>query len=332
MTRDVYSESGEWGALLGDCLDRVGELPEGCADLVVMDPPYGTMKGITNMVAWGPGAMDWDDAIPPADLLAMVTYLLRNNGKAVIFSQEPYTSRLTLCQDAPGLPYSYRCAWKKNSPGVCLGAKKAPVSYFEDILLFSRLHPKHDFQGMDPSRPYFARLQEWLGLSLKQINALHGHRRLEHTFYHGSSQFQLCSRELYLELTALHGLRDWEGFTDWEDLNVQSRAYREELIRSMNEDFPSVFNLPEGSKSKSNIFEFPKDSGGFHPTQKPVALLEDLIQTFSRPGDLVVDFTAGSFSTGVAALRTGRRFVGVERDPGFFEKGVQRLQAAESPA
>jgi len=73
-------------------------------------------------------------------------------------------------------------------------------------------------------------------------------------------------------------------------------------------------------------FEFNR----FHPTQKPVALLEDLIQTFSRPGDLVVDFTAGSFSTGVAALRTGRRFVGVERDPGFFEIGVRRLQELEA--
>lgn len=330
MTQDTYSESGSWSALFGDCLERVGDLPEGCADLVVMDPPYGTMKGITNMAAWEPGAMDWDEAIPPADLLAMVSYLLRNNGKAVLFSQEPYTSRLTLCPDVPGLPYSYRSAWKKNSPGICLGAKKALVSYFEDILLFSRIHPKHDFQGMDPSRPYFAQLQEWLGLSIKQINARHGHRRLEHTFYHGSTQFQLCSEDLYRELAQVHGLESWPGFKPWEELNVQSRAYRDELIRSMNEDFPSVFNLPEGWKSKSNVFEYPKDPGGFHPTQKPVALLEDLIQTFSRPGDLVVDFTAGSFSTGVAAIRTGRRFVGVERDPGFFEIGVQRLQELEA--
>lgn len=330
MTRDIYSETGEWGALLGDCLDRVGELPEGCADLVVMDPPYGIMKGVTNMAAWEPGAMDWDDAIPPADLLAMTSYLLRNNGKAVIFSQEPYTSRLTVCRENPSLPYSYRCAWKKDKPGVCLGAKKAPVSYLEDILMFSKIHPKHDKERLDPSRAYFRQIVEYIGKSTKEIMAPFGHRRHDHTLRHSSEQFLLCSEALYLDLVSQYGLESMPGFTPWGELNIQSKAYRAELTRSMNEDFPSVFNLPEGAKSKSNVFEYPKDPGGFHPTQKPVALLEDLIQTFSRPGDLVVDFTAGSFSTGVAALRTGRRFVGVERDPGFFEIGVRRLQELEA--
>lgn len=92
-----------------------------------------------------------------------------------------------------------------------------------------------------------------------------------------------------------------------------------------------MFNLPEGKKSKSNIFEFAKDMDGHHPTQKPVALLVDLIETYSRPSDLVVDYTAGSFSTGVAAVRSGRRFVGVEQEERFFQVGVARLQAEGVP-
>jgi DNA modification methylase len=61
------------------------------------------------------------------------------------------------------------------------------------------------------------------------------------------------------------------------------------------------------------------------PDQKPVLLLEDLIKTFSNENDLVVDLTMGSGSTGVAALRTGRRFVGIEKDENYFNIAVRRL-------
>jgi len=328
---DTYHESGAWAALFGDCLDRSQLLPDGCADLVLIDPPYGTMAGITNMEAWADGSMDWDQALGPAALLGLCSRLLRPNGKAVIFSQEPYTSRLTLCPDVPPLPYGYRAAWHKNSPGVCLCAKKALVGYFEDILLFSKICPKHDHEGMDPSRPYFAAVQEWIGKSIKTINAEFGHRRLEHTFYHGSSQFLLCGSDIYDELVERYRLDEMPGFVEWPELAAQSTSYRDELVRVKNEETPSVFNLPAGKKSKSNVFTYPKDGDGFHPTQKPVALLVDLIETFSRPGDLVVDFTAGSFSTGVAAIRSGRRFVGIEKEERFFQVGVSRLQDEEVP-
>src|SRR5581483_3247502 len=66
-----------------------------------------------------------------------------------------------------------------------------------------------------------------------------------------------------------------------------------------------------------NILEFPGERG-CHPTQKPVALMEYLVRTYTRPGDLVLDNTMGSGTTGVACVRAGRRFVGIERDPGYF--------------
>ena len=65
---------------------------------------------------------------------------------------------------------------------------------------------------------------------------------------------------------------------------------------------------------------------GLHPTQKPVALLEYLIKTYTNEGETVLDFTAGSFSTGVAALNTNRKFVGVEMDEKYFEIGVNRMR------
>lgn len=63
-----------------------------------------------------------------------------------------------------------------------------------------------------------------------------------------------------------------------------------------------------------------------HPTQKPVALLEYLIKTYTNEGDLVLDFTAGSFSTGVACLNTNRKFIGIELDKNYFEIGKKRIE------
>lgn len=63
-----------------------------------------------------------------------------------------------------------------------------------------------------------------------------------------------------------------------------------------------------------------------HPTQKPVKLMEYLIKTYTNEGDLVLDFTMGSGSTGVAALNTNRRFVGIELDEKYFNIAVERLK------
>jgi len=68
---------------------------------------------------------------------------------------------------------------------------------------------------------------------------------------------------------------------------------------------------------------------GKHPTQKPLALLERVVAASAAPGDLVVDPFSGSATTGVAALRAGCRFLGMERDPAFVDLASRRLQAAE---
>lgn len=69
---------------------------------------------------------------------------------------------------------------------------------------------------------------------------------------------------------------------------------------------------------------------GYHPTQKPVALLEDLIHTYSNEGDTVLDFTMGSGTTGVACVNTSRRFIGIELDKGYFDIAQERIQAAQA--
>lgn len=66
----------------------------------------------------------------------------------------------------------------------------------------------------------------------------------------------------------------------------------------------------------------------FHPTQKPVELMEYLIKTYTNEGDTVLDFTMGSGSTGVACKNTNRRFIGIELDEKYFDIAVNRIKEA----
>ena len=70
----------------------------------------------------------------------------------------------------------------------------------------------------------------------------------------------------------------------------------------------------------------------YHPTQKPTELLEFLIREYTNPGDTVLDPFMGSGSTGVACVNTGRKFIGMELDPGYFEIAKQRIEEAQAQA
>ena len=76
-------------------------------------------------------------------------------------------------------------------------------------------------------------------------------------------------------------------------------------------------------------FNTDKSKGSFHPTQKPVSLLEYLVKTYTNEGDLVLDNCMGSGSTGVACMNAGRRFIGFELDKQYFEIAVQRIAEAQ---
>lgn len=76
-----------------------------------------------------------------------------------------------------------------------------------------------------------------------------------------------------------------------------------------------------------SVISFPPERG-LHPTQKPVALMEYLIRTYTNEGDTVLDNTMGSGTTGVACENTGRRFIGIERDPTYFDVAVGRVSDA----
>jgi site-specific DNA-methyltransferase (adenine-specific) len=80
------------------------------------------------------------------------------------------------------------------------------------------------------------------------------------------------------------------------------------------------------------VLDFASEGKTVHPTQKPVALMEYLIRTYTNGGEVVLDFTMGSGTTGVAAMNTGRRFIGIERDEGYFDIAEKRILEAMNGA
>ena len=306
----------------GDCLIESDKIESGSVDLILTDLPYGTVANIgdSDTIEHGmKGKTKWDLAIEPKKIYEIANRILRKNGKMILFSQEPYTSRL-ITGAHPNIPFSYRAIWEKDHFANSLIAKKAPVSFYEDILVFSKTH---DTEALHPLRDYGEKCSEFINKTRQERKLMLGHRGSDHFLENSSDplQFSLCTEKTYKELVSVFRLNTMDGFMPYDELRAIDEQFKKGL--------PSTFNLWEGNKYKSNILKYKKDYTGLHPTQKPILLLEDLIKTFSNEGDLVVDLTMGSGSTGVACKNTSRNFIGIELDAKYFEIAKERIESHE---
>ena len=300
----------------GNCLTESDKIKDGSVDLILTDLPYGTIKGLGGDIEKYKrlSNSEWDNVIPVGEIMQIANRILRKNGKMILFANQPFTTELIKGQIA-NLPHNYNMYWNKKHFANCLLVNKAPVSYVEDILVFSKIH---ETEAIHPLRIYFKHIMDFMGLNLKQINTKLGHRRAEHTFYIDSTQYGLCTEKTYNELIEVFRIDNMQGFKNFTELKVIDKQFKT--------NYSSTFNLWEGGKFKSNILEYEKDFTGLHPTQKPILLLEDLIKTFSNENDLVVDLTMGSCSTGIACINTNRNFIGIELDKKYFNISKKRVE------
>ena len=299
----------------GDCLIESDNIKSGSIDLILTDLPYGNMNtdGGRKLNING-----WDLAIEPTKVYEIANRILRKNGKMVLFSQEPYTTKL-ITEAIPNIPFSYRATWEKDNFAVALGVNVNMVSFTEDILVFSKMH---DTDDLHPLRNYLKECKQKSKMTNKQFNHLFsdytnkkGNRDrsvLEH--YWAAAQFHLPTEDIYKNILQPTGFFP----TPYEKLKKIDSEFKKK--------FSSTFNLWEGNKYKSNILKYKKDYDGYHPTQKPVLLLEDLIKTFSNKNDVVVDLTMGSGSTMVACQNTHRNGIGIEQDSKYFEIAEKRIE------
>lgn len=302
-----------------DCFEFLKEIPDNSVELILIDPPYGTINGIKDSRGKYNRNTEWDVTLDTSLMFSECNRVLKRNGVLIVFAQEPYTSHIITSAHS-NLPFLYRGIWKKNNTGNALSAKKALLNYFEDIVIFAKR--PYDYELNNPLRQYAKDVQKYTGKNGNQIKKEMNNSTLSHFFTTG---FQFCvpMESVYEKMVKEYQLDKMPNFIKYAKMKEIDKGY------STNK---KTFNLG-GKSSISNVFEYPRPSGiekCGHPTQKPVALLKDLIAIFSNAGDTVVDFTMGSGSTGVAAIELNRSFMGCELDPDFYTVAATRIIKANN--
>ena len=118
--------------------------------------------------------------------------------------------------------------------------------------------------------------------------------------------------------------------TEGRPNHVKDGAIRESKTNNCYGEFKSTVQKATNQKYPKQIQMFKQQDPNkiLHPTQKPVALMEYLIKTYTNEGETVLDFAAGSFTTGVACVNLDRKFIGIELDKDYFDIGVSRVNGA----
>lgn len=321
---------------LGDCLIESDKIESGSVDLILTDLPYGIMQPNHNGIAYKKmygDKLKWDIKIKTESVYKIANRILRKNGKMILFAQQPFTTEL-ISKSIPNLPHNFNMIWEKETFGSHLKCNIAPLSYYEDILVFSKPSPKLDFNKSNPLRDLMIKYVDKYGrdfliklfkkegrYSSEQSARVHASYKFG---FNGGFRIDLMTESLY------NYLSDFIDFKEtYNELRKVYDEHHEKVKQELNNKYPSTFNLWEGKKYKSNILKYKKDYDGHHPTQKPVLLLEDLIKTFSNENNLVVDLTMGSGSCGVASKNTNRNFIGIEMDKNYFEIAESRIYDLE---
>jgi len=298
----------------GDCLIESDKIESGSVDLILTDLPYGTVKDIKNVNHGMSGKCEWDEVIDTNKFYKVANRILRKNGKMVLFAQQPFTNEL-INKAIPNIPFSYSMIWEKDHFANSLIAKKAPLNYYEDVLVFSK---NKCYKAPHPLTKYAKAVIEYIDKPMKEITS----KTNRSLFYRVTDKdFGIPTLKGYLKLIDIFNIDKMQGFKTFEELKQIDNEFKKK--------FASTFNLWEGKKYKSNILKYKKDYDGHHPTQKPILLLEDLIKTFSNENDLVVDLTMGSGSTGVACKNTNRNFIGIEQDENYFNIAEKKIKETE---
>ena len=313
-----------------DCLNKMKDMEDSSIDLVLIDPPYNIGKD-----KWDKWKSVEDYVEFMGKVFKEIERVLKPNGSFYFFHNDfPQMAELqiwiklntnfvfkslltiikkdnTYVKDLYGSQNHFRNFLSINE--YCL------FYTFQDETGLSKI--KLDVNNFSELRKYSKELQKYLGLSLKKINEIMGSRRAEHFFYHSTTQWELCTKEVYELLIEKFNIDKWDKFKEYETLRKEYETLRQEY-ESQRYTFNNYNNGIENSLS----YYFRKEKRYNHPTQKPTLLLEDIIKISSNENEVVLDCFMGSGSTGVACMNTNRQFVGIELDEKYFEIAKKRIE------
>ncbi len=320
---------------LGDCLEVMRGFPDKSVDAVITDPPYYKIAD----AGWDRCWKTREDFISWLELAAIQwRRILKDNGSLYVFADDKMAAYVQTMLDRYFLLLNH-LVWNKSTTSFAATYAKNFRSYApttERILFYSAQYDptgwetvKLDMNNFVPLREYFRKYQEAMGLSKVEIVEKIG-QKADHAFRWGSTQWDLPTPETYAELAKIpsnHGFvrREYEDLRrEYEDLR---REYED--LRREYEGLRRVFNADEKSLE---VLEGPPVRGlenTAHPTTKPLWIMREFVTRSTNEGMTVLDCFAGSGTTGVACVQTGRNFIGIEIDPTYFAIAEKRIAEAQ---
>lgn len=315
-----------------DCLEWfANQEGKGNIDLVLVDLPYGQTE------------CEWDACIDLKQMWKGLDKLCKQGCWIVFFATTRFG--VTIINSRPAW-FRYDLVWKKSNTVGFLNAKNQPLRQHEMIYVFGKPANSDDdkIERNHELRAYAKDVVKYIGKPLKEITKAIGNMGFHHFYGYRGSQFTLPTPKTYDKIIRLYKINDMPNFKTLDEMRAMWVYKKTRVRRTYNpqktdgKSYKTAKKASQGLYGKLNgysriqtgryptsIIEAKYDAERLHTTQKPVSLLEWLIKTYSNPGETVLDFTMGSGSTGVAAIKTGRNFIGVEKDNKIFKTARARL-------
>lgn len=235
---------------------------------------------------YGMTACKWDSVIPFDEMWKRLKLLRKDDTPIVLFGSQPFTSKL-ICSNID--EFRYEWVWEKQYATNFMSAKNNPLKYHENIVVFSSKQSKYN-----PQRYKVIEIDDIMN-------------------YTKSEMIDFLTKRDYDKYAKVDRRKNVNSIEDRNECHYGKVSH----VRNKDDGYRNPKSVIKINGTKNN---------NVHPTQKPVALMEYLVKTYTNEGDLVLDFTAGSFSTGVACVNLGRKFIGIELEEKYFDIGVERIK------
>lgn len=317
----------------GECLEEMEKIKDKSIDLILCDLPYE----ITDC--------EWDKKIDIEKLWKQYKRIIKPNGIIILFGVEPFSSELRMSNKKW---YKYDIIWNKIQCGNPLLSTVQPIRIHENISIFYNTSTNYLDYNREDNECYKYLKSEFdkINITIDQFNKKFKTTMGRH--YFSLNQFCFPVEKMYKKMQKETGYfqKDYDElkkmFEEFKEKYKTKRAYnmqglvpfnkkitihRNEIVANKEKDIGKTYIRKYTNYPKS-IITFEKDYNNFHPTQKPIKLLEYLIKTYSNENDLVLDNTMGSGSTGVACMNTNRNFIGIELNKGYFEIAKKLIEQA----
>jgi site-specific DNA-methyltransferase (adenine-specific) len=109
---------------------------------------------------------------------------------------------------------------------------------------------------------------------------------------------------------------------------TSSAESKRKCVKTTNYGFHKLMSYDSDMRFPTSVIRMAKDiqHSAIHPTQKPVALIEWLVRTYTNPGEIVMDNCSGSGSLAIACIKTGRNYICFEKDPDYYRLSIERIE------